>query len=206
MRLCQYEPRRSELTANLLRLYAAATPRDIAQGMAWYPRACGIVHAWSDAYSVPRETVACIIAACSPQCDWRENLRAAHSVIRGRNDATRALPSCLRKAEAILRDRASDTLPYFPHGPKVLSFAANLQGATDVVTVDTHAAQAALLNPIAIPRLRWIPYGIFADCYREAAAHVGIAPCDFQATIWHTWRRIFPAPHKRYLLRQRKGH
>lgn len=204
MRQCQYESRRAELTTNLLRLYASASPDDVRLGMRWYPRARRIVASWSAYYGHSPDTVACVIAACSPQCDWRENLRASHAILAGRNDNTRALPSCLRKAERILRDRASDTLPYFPHGPKVMSFASNLQGYTDTVTVDTHAAQAALHDPTATIRLRWRQYGVLADCYRDAALHTDIVPCDFQAVIWHVWKRLFPSGHKRALLRSRK--
>lgn len=205
MRLIDLRANRATYIANVLALYRSCSEQDRVLGLTWYTNAIGCVLTLANRYDVPSETVACVIAACSPQCYWDENLRAAECVLVGRNDNTRALPSCLRKAEAILRDRATDTVPYFPHGPKVCSFASNLQGYTDTVTVDTHAAQAALHNPTASIRLCWTHYAVFADCYRNAAMHVGIVPCDFQAIVWHTWKRLFPATHKRALLRHSKN-
>lgn len=200
---CQFTRRMPELTRNLLRLYRKRSTADTALGLAWYPNAHRIVLDWSDTYGYSIATVACVIAAISPQIDWERNLIAADDVLAGRAVSVGGpLRSNIAKARRIADDRAGQTLPYFPYGPKVASFACNLAGDSSIVTVDGHAMQAALNDVQANYRLPWKPYAIFAECYRNAAYRVGIAPADFQAIIWHAWKRLYPRSVKLTLRRQ----
>lgn len=196
-----YAARRAELTANLIAVFAQATPDDISRGVAWYPAAEAGCRAWADVFALPAETVACVIAACSPQCAWDANLRVALAVLQGESVPHGALPANVRKARKALRKRLTVLDDIMPQGPKVQNFARNLAGDADAVTVDTHAFQAALndVTTQAIPRPG--NYGIIADCYRAAARQVGLRPCDFQAVIWVVWKRLYPWTAKQQLRR-----
>ena len=190
---CQFDARRPELIRNLLKLYRQSTAADRAQGAAWYPAAHYIVQQWATTYCIHNATVACVIAAISPQTDWARNLIIADDTLAGRAPSiSGALPKNVTKARRIIADAAFTTLPYFLHGPKVASFAENLQGRMNMVTVDTHAMQAALADPLATYSLKWRPYRVFAECYAHAAVKVGLAPATFQAIIWHVWKRLYP--------------
>lgn len=194
---CQFDARRSELTRNLLRVYKRRTIADSTAGATWYPNAHKIVCEWADTYGYSIATVAAVIAAISPQCEWNRNLVIADDLLAGRPPSIGgALQSNIRKARIIRDNRLSDTREVFAHGPKVYHFARNLAGDSSVVTVDTHAVQAALDNVLSTVTLRWTPYLVFADCYARAAERVKVAPADFQAIIWHIWKREHPTRAK----------
>ncbi len=201
---CQFVRRIPELTRNLLHLYRHDTiVADRVSGSAWYPQAHRLMIEWSDTYSLPIATVACVTSALSPQLEWTRNLIIADDLLAGRPPSVGGvLQSNLAKARRILSDRATQTLPYFPHGPKVASFACNLAGDLSIVTVDTHAMQAALSDVEADYRLRWRPYACFAEAYRRAAHAVSLEPAEFQAIIWHTWKRLYPRVSKRQRRQQ----
>ena len=194
---CQFTQRVPEIRRNLLRLYRARTESDDTLGRAWYPAAHRIVLDWADTYGVSIATVACVIAAISPQIDWPRNLIAADDVLGERSISVGGpLLTNVGKARRILNDRAHQTLPYFPHGPKVASFACNLAGDWSVATIDGHAMQAGLDDVQANYHLRWAPYAIFAECYRHVARDVGLEPAVFQSIIWHAWKRLHPRTSK----------
>ena len=200
---CQFDSRTTEIERNLLRLYQERTEADEALGIAWYPKAHKLVCEWSDVYGYSIATVACVIAAISPQCDWERNLIIADEVLAGYGVSTSgAIRSNVAKAERIRDDRSHDMRHYFSYGPKVYSFACNLAGDYSVVTVDTHALQAALANVQATYKLKWGPYAVFAECYANAAKVVGLEPATFQAILWHTWKRKYPPSAKRSKRKQ----
>lgn len=204
----QFDSRKREIVRNLLRLYRKSSQADVTEGLGWYPLAQGIVRQWAGHYRLSVDTVACVTAAVSPQLDWSRNLIIADDILAGRMPSIGgALPTNVRKAE-VLRDtdyRSEDRAHWnldlrmaavFPQGPKVASFAANLAGDLSVVTVDTHCAQAALEDPLVTVYLKWKPYTVFAECYATAAGTVGLQGAEFQAIIWHTWRRLYPKSWK----------
>jgi hypothetical protein len=197
-----WHARHATLQRNLCIVYCQATPEDIATGLAWYPAARRIVQDWSAAYGVSVETVACVIAALSPLQEWGRNLSQAEAMVAGRAPTIRGLASNERKARAILQGREGTTLRAFPHGPKVYHFACNLAGDTGAVTVDTHAIQAACHDVQVRLGLRWQAYAAFAAAYQAVAMALDLAPCDFQAIIWHTWKRLYPRMSKLHLRRR----
>lgn len=208
--VCQFESRRVELRDNLIRLYAESSDTARRQGMAWYPVAQHIVRTWAGRYNLSISAIACIIAALSPQCDWKRNLKGAYRLLDG-GIPTGFITRNVAKAQAIHRlaidngpewNALNELYRLFPHGPKVNSFAHNLSGIDTVVTVDTHACQAALADVLSTVTLRWTPYRIFAECYAEAAAIVGHPASTFQAIIWCAWKEKYPRLVKREVRRQ----
>lgn len=200
---CQFIRRMPEIQSNLLTLYQERTLQDTLDGLRWYPDANYIVREWAVTYGLSVETVACIVAAISPQCSWDRNLIIADDILNRRPASVGgALHANLAKAECIRNDRAKIMLPYFPHGPKVNTFAANLAGNYTIATVDTHGLQAALNDVQATYTLRWTPYQVFSQCYVNVAHTVGLLPAYFQAIIWHVWKRRYPWERKQQLRKQ----
>lgn len=200
---CQFDGRRHRLRQNLIRLYAKASPADIAAGLSWYPDAHRIVCDWAEHFELPIACVASIVAAISPQCEWPRNLIIAEDVLRNQPQSVGgALHANVRKARRIFADRATDITAYFPYGPKVASFACNLAGDYSHATIDTHAMQAALNDVQARYTLKLQPYACFAECYERVARKAGLEPAHFQAILWHTWKRLHPRVSKIAARRQ----
>lgn len=212
MSQCQFNRRLPQMVVNLVSLHNRATEADIINGEVWYPNARRIVSEWSDTYNVSETTVACVIAALSPQIDWPRNLIMADDVLAQRPLSIQGLRKNEEKARLIARVEPIDIVTigipaevmryYFPTGPKVGSFAENLAGRDDIVTVDTHAMQAALNDVEARYTLKWTPYQVFQSAYTRAAQRVNRSPAEFQAIIWHVWKRLNPPQHKRNVRRQ----
>lgn len=199
---CQFTKRIPELADNLVKLYGSAEIVDKVLGQAWYPKARVIVAEWSETYDLSAATVACVIAALSPQNEWSRNLIQADDILANRQVSIGGIRANIDKATRIYLDRAESTLAYFPQGPKVASFALNLAGNDTAVTVDTHAMQAAIGDVTANYRLPWAPYMCFASAYEIAANRVNRPAAEFQAIIWHTWKRMHPPQAKRNARRQ----
>lgn len=190
----QYYARIPEMARNLRHLWATETTNgDRALGLPWYDDAFRIMREWSDAYGYSIATCAAVTAALSPQCNWNRNLIVADDILAGRGASVGGpLHINIAKATALRDARESDTRTVFKSGPKVLNFSQNLAGNYTGVTVDTHAAQAALCDVEATPYLTQVVYDCFAASYRHAAISLDLEPAVFQAVIWHTWKRMYP--------------
>lgn len=194
------------MSRNILAVYSRATAEETARGNAWYPTAARGCEVWSQAHGIDARTVASVIAALSPQCEWTMNLRHALNMLSGDNlpiaGPSQPLQANVRKARAILLDGALSPDAYFIEGFKVKAFARNLQGDANAVTVDTHAGQIALADVTATPSLSHLStYGPFADAYRKAARVAGVAPSAMQAITWLTWKRLYAPGIKRAMRR-----
>jgi hypothetical protein len=206
MTRCRFESQRKPIIRNLLKLYRQADSADVSAGIEWYPKVQAIIREWASHYRYSVDTAACVTAALSPQLEWNRNLVIADDVLAGRAPSIGGvLHSNLRKAEQ-LRDSDWKTdrhtigvrmLEVFPGGPKVNSFAHNLAGDSGLVTIDSHAVQAALNDPLFKAGIPWTPYRIFAECYAVAAHKVERLPAEFQAICWLAWKRKHPTAEKR---------
>jgi hypothetical protein len=196
------------MVRNIRAVYAHATIAERTKGAAWYPTAEHGCKVWSAKYHVDARTVAAVIAALSPQCEWMQNLRAALNIVSGEfiplTGPSRPLERNRRKAVAIYLEGALSPDDYFKDGWKVKAFARNLSGDTSVVTVDTHALQSALGDPTirhqGIGRAK--PYAAVAAAYIAAAAAEGIEPSTIQAITWLTWKRMYSPGTKRTMLKK----
>lgn len=200
-----YRARILEMARNLRHLHnLRTTESDVSLGSTWYDNAHTIMREWADSYAYSIATCAAVTAAISPQCDWPRNLIIADDILACRPAPSigGAILSNVDKAKRLRDARSSDTRTVFKSGPKVYSFSRNLAGDYSVVTVDTHAVQAALCDVEATVCLKQSPYDAFAESYTLAAAKLGYAPAVFQAVIWHTWKRLFPVKVKQQRRRQ----
>lgn len=185
--------------ARIRHAYRTATLPDRHAGARWYPTARALVTRWARRYRLPRATVAAVIAAISPQCDWPSNKRLARAILAGaRPDSLGgALRSNLRKAAAIREARARDLAPYFPHGPKVQAFARNLAGDDHPITIDRHMTAAAGESRSSLTPKQ---YAALAQAYRTVAQTLQQPPARLQAIIWVSWRRRH-TPQRRRISR-----
>lgn len=182
---------------NLLNLYRSADERDVIAGLRWYPNATDIVCEWAHEYTRPVANVAAVVSALSPQCHWDRNLIVAGDLLAGRAPSVWGpLLANLEKARTLLETGSHDISSVFKCAPKVASFACNLAGCYDVVTVDTHAAQALRDDVLSTDRLTLPLYAEMASIYREAAERAGIQPAFFQAIVWLAWKRRYPTREK----------
>ncbi len=179
---------------NIVSVYRLATAQEVALGRDWYPTAHRIVCDWADTFGRSIANVACIVAALSPQCEWKRNLIIAADILSGHPPSIGgSIHSFVRNAERIRDDRATDTAEYFKQGCKVRSFAVNLAGNYDIVTVDTHGAQIAAGSPASNLRVdTWAKYTPVAEAYCIAAKRLRLAPAELQAVTWVTWKRLYP--------------
>lgn len=194
---------------NLSNLYRLSNADDIDLGLAWYPTARVTVHAWAKHFDVSPLTVACVIAAVSPQCVWMRNLELAYDVLAERSLSPGfALHGFVAKARVLrqltVQDVGEAMRTAFSGGFKVNAFARNLSGDNDVVTVDGPAAQAAVNAITRVRTDRLFIYNTIAYAYMDTAFAHGIVACDFQAILWHTWKRRYAPERKRDLLRRGK--
>ena len=203
------------MKANLVSVYEQATSAERQQGERWYSEAHNIMREWSKAYNVSAACAACVTAAISPQCDWSRNLIIADDILAGRNpsvggalhlniDKARALQDTIGNVRLGSDDIGAVMHGAFAHGPKVNAFARNLAGDTHAVTIDAHAAQAAL-GATAVSVVRENQYSAYVEAYRSLAADLEIAPCILQATIWLVWKRLYPRTTKQRLNRERRN-
>lgn len=201
----QYDALRPRMRRNLRALYRRASAADIREGLAWYPTVVVGCMTWSKGFGVDARTIACIIAAISPQCDWTTNLRIAFELLSGQTIVSGgALRTNVFKARRILVDRAIALAPYFVDGPKVRAFASNLSGDASAVTIDTHAVQAALNEPLWRKSIARRQYDVFAAVYADVAKEFNHRPCDFQAIVWCAWKRRHTTSDKKRMLAQRR--
>jgi hypothetical protein len=183
-----------EMARNLRHLYRKETTlADIALGSVWYDDANRIMREWADTYRCTIASCANVTAAISPQCDWTRNVIIADDILAMRPPSIGgAIHSNIAKAIALRDNPGFDTRVVFKSGPKVYAFSRNLSGDYSVVTVDTHATQAALGDVEVTIGLKQASYDCFAEAYRLAAVSVKLEPAVFQAIIWHTWKRLYP--------------
>ena len=171
---------------NLRAWYEQATPDERADGLAWYPSARREVARIACDYRIPNRMVAHVIAALSPRNKWGRNLQDAEAFVAAFLE-NRPMPSAntfksnARSAWRVLHENAEAT------GPKVSSFAANLTGDDETVTVDTWAIRAATGGKVdAVSNLG--EYREVARAYQAVAHELGLTPASLQAIVWVTIR------------------
>ena len=120
----------AHMRRRILAHHAAATPADLAAGVAWYDRARDAA-----ATMLPDDpdVAAGVIAALSPRCQWATNLAWAAAMI----DAARSGEDCPRVHTTAMRRVAWDiatgarTPADALNGPKVSRFYRNITGDHD---------------------------------------------------------------------------
>jgi len=204
-------------TANVTRLFRAATPEHREAGTTWYADAQTIAFALAEAYrpeGVGYLQVCGVLAAVSPLNSWGANVNLAARIVREHAEnnhtvTTGYLGTGLRKAAAIL---AGENIETVLNSPKITNFYACIAGAgmdSEAVCIDRHAWDIAVNTrhrdgagegdvrlPVR-PSITGARYAWAAGAYVRAAAILSaetgtrISPAQVQAVTWLTWRRRF---------------
>lgn len=199
----------TSMVRRITREYRRSTAAHRAAGMGWYAEAWRVAgeiaaavagSAWERMSPAQRHalqlTVAGVIAALSPRCQWSTNVVWARAVMHA---AWNALPcpavhTTAMRAHAWRIANGEAPLDVL-NGPKVRAFWSNITGDTDAVTVDVWAARAATgLSGRDAERAIGTParYRAVADAYRRAAVILGVTPRECQAAVWVSVRGTKP--------------
>lgn len=165
---------------SILDVWHASTETQREQGSQWYSEANSIASTLAAQAGVHIDHAAAVIAHLSPRVNWARNVAGATSLL-----LTGLAPGMMsgpvaRATDAMLSEDPLGTLK----GPKTRSFALNILGDQEAVTVDVWALRVATGSDDPKVLSRKGGYESVADAYRRAAAVVGVSPTTMQATTW----------------------
>lgn len=186
------------MTATLEAVWRRVDPIDRGEGMTAYLRYRWTLSRLAAHYGAELPGTVAAFAALSPNNDYMGNLRSTATLLKARAEGipferctVSTYRACARRAWDYL-----DGIPFLERtkGPKTRAFYQNILDPWDPepVTIDGHmfglwAGQRLTMKQVV--RLR-IPYDRVADDFRSFAGRNGILPCQLQATLWFTWKRI----------------
>lgn len=181
-----------------------ANAHDRAEGLAAYARYNHVMRVISEKYGVPLDRTVAAFVSLSPNSDYIGNLRSTVSVLHGAalgHSADQVQVStyrhCLARAWAYVHGEARflDNTK----GPKITAFYHNVLDPTDkrYVTIDGH--MVCIWRNVDVPMKEAIPsakeYKVIANQVKAMAEEHGIVPCDLQAILWHTRKRLLNIKH-----------
>ena len=178
---------------NIAKVYALATPEELAAGAAWYrdaqELAYSLAHGPDHRPGVTLEMVAGVIAALPPLTPWERNKELAVRAVID-HKATGTLKNSIQAADRILSgEPVLDVLK----GLKVRNFYLSIIGDREAVCIDRHAfevAQGKRYRNNERPAIGKRLYVEIATAYRDAARSTGFSATELQAITWLVWRRI----------------
>lgn len=181
-----------------------ANAHDRAEGLAAYARYHHVMSVLADRYSVPLDRVVAAFVSLSPNSDYIGNLRSTVSVLRGvaygldiEQVQVSTYRHCLARAWAYAHGQARFLDQ--TKGPKITAFYHNVLDPTDkcYVTVDGHMVaiwrNQDLTMREAIPSAK--EYRAIANQVKTMAEEHNMVPCDLQAVLWHTRKRLLNIKH-----------
>lgn len=181
-----------------------ANAHDRAEGLAAYARYHHVMCELSRRYSVPLDRVVAAFVSLSPNSDYIGNLRSTVSVLAGvfhgvpmEQVQVSTYRHCLARAWAYARGEARFLDQ--TKGPKITAFYHNVLDPTDkrYVTVDGH--MVCIWRNVDAPMKEAIPsakeYKAIANQTKAMAEEHNMVPCDLQAILWHTRKRLLNIKH-----------
>ncbi len=197
--------------ANLISLWDQRDAIDHREGLMAYRRYRRVMQAFADHYDFPLKDVTSAFVALSPNSDYHGNLRSLASVLAGVRDGVPVDQITVSTYNAC-RDRAVRYLTgealflKTVKGPKIRAFRDNIlrPNTSREVTVDGHMVAAwvggAMTMKDASRHLkRASDYREIADGIRTVANDNGVAPCQAQAILWLTRKRVFAVKYSAQL-------
>lgn len=177
------DPQHEAAVKRLCRLAAKIDDPTWAAGAAWYPSEAGWIAAAAQRAGAPVWNATAAYAALSPRLQLGRNRIALVAMLEGQRPSG-VFTNSVNTAKRCLLDGG------LPSGPKVHSFARNLLGDSEAVTVDVWAMKAAGF-PGASPGTAK-RYATIARTYQGAAKRLGIEPRTLQAATWLHVRGVKP--------------
>lgn len=185
-------------TRRVADVMARATPRQVAQGVAWYRDTFDVAAAMAGAHYATLPMAIGTIAALSPGVPYSRSLELADDML-STGDCAHPYGDSIRKARAIVTEPDRHPLDIL-RGRKVRSFYDNIWRplTSREVTIDRHAYAIVLGVQPSGPRggrpvnyndlARPGRYDAVADAYRGVADECGLTPSQVQAITWVVWR------------------
>lgn len=176
------------ITRRILRTFDAASPSTIEAGARWYDEAGTLAASLSHGDWSPLH-VAVAIAHLSPRTSWERNVAGTVAMVTREGDGddeARRLGCIGAHVDRVVRmmehfyDNPLDS--FGPGARKTRSFAENIHGDREAVTVDVWACRVADLDETLLSRKG--AYDAVAHAYRLAARRRGVDPATMQATTW----------------------
>jgi hypothetical protein len=177
-------------------------PVDWAEGLLAYTRYHEVITGLAMHYGFRMATGAAVFCELSPSNDYVGNLRSAATLMDGfRRGAlldslsVTTFNHCKRRAWTYLReDSARGFLREHKGAPKITNFFHNIcaPDSPDHITIDGHMygiwiGRRQRMREAA--EARWKYQDVAAD-FRAVAFSEFILPCQLQAILWFTWKRI----------------
>lgn len=161
-----------------------AKPSQIEQATQWYADAEAVAHEVVSIYksrgmNVSLEQAASIISAFSPRQRWSVNVRQALRFAHG-DEEMRCLPNNLKMAKSAL-EIGFDAL----NGKKTNSFARNIAGDENAVTIDIWMMRSAGI-PKDSPSKK--DYSQLSEAIEKIAMETALTPRTVQALVWIVYR------------------
>jgi hypothetical protein len=169
---------------NIVATFERATDAMLADGADWYPAMFRIMREHAALTSLSVAQCAAIYAATSINTPWARNLALAAQAIAEGGLHAGTLTMVRNKVNAIINGADIDaTLSADADNLKLKSFARNLSGDYDTVTVDRWAHRVATAGMRSdVPS--GDRYRRIADAYRVAARMCNVDPATMQAVTW----------------------
>ena len=194
----------TNLTQNILDVYAKATPKENLDGMVWYAEAKSDAQLIADATELPLHVVVGVVSALSPTNNWNQNLKDAHLFCQtfvdgGYFEEVKAstYKTMWQKAWDILVAGAggadANDVAVILNGPKITDFFWCILGDESQCVIDGHAWGIAYADRRVMQEVPNIGKKLRAElkaAYADAAKQSGIAAYQMQAITWVAWRRI----------------
>ena len=166
------------MRANLRNVFTSGTPEQIRAGLDWYLEEQNDVVLLAREYGKTAEQVAAAMAHMSPKTPWKRNKAMTRELLA--TGTTRGMSGPIGRAKlALVSDNPVEEI----NGPKTSSFAKNLLGRYETVTVDVWAYRAACPSG-NVEKMGVREYRVIEAAYRATAKHFGVSPAQFQAAVW----------------------
>lgn len=194
--------------ANLEKLWSQADQLDISDGLKAYIRYHDMFFAMAHRYGTTIEVAVGVFSALSPNNDYLNNLRGAATLLHWARHGVTNLNNVNVGTFHHARARAIRLIngePFFEvsKGLKTRNFYLNIVDPTDPipVTIDGHMYWAAhgKDGTMTEVRLGRPEYREIAGNIRELAKRQGFLPCQMQAILWFTRKRIKQVVYDRQL-------
>jgi len=181
-------PTRNEIDMTYENIYrqivAQAKPSQIEQATQWYADAEAVAHEVVSIYKsrdmdVSLEQAASIVSAFSPRQRWSVNVRQALRFAHG-DEEMRCLPNNLKMAKSALENGFNAL-----NGKKTNSFARNIAGDENAITIDVWMMRSAGI-PKDSPSKK--DYTQLSEAIEKIAMETAMTPRTVQALVWIVYR------------------
>lgn len=194
-------PSHEDMVRNVKAAYDLASPSEVADGIKWYAEANGIAKSIAEKSGVELWQAIELISVASPGADWSLNVKIPALILEGKTDGLFITRQSMAKVKRILAGESA------VNGPKTTSFAQNIAGNHEPVTIDGWMVRIACADP----GIEWKNTSISGGAYKqialavkEVANELNILPAHLQAIVWVAYRNRYKG--KARTIRKEREH